>query len=69
MHGCMQMTYGEELQVLQQQPLAISVAVTPDTGQQSGACFVDARLECWTEAGYPDAVPAVRLLAAKGENC
>ena len=65
----MQMTYGEELQVLQQQPLAISVAVTPDTGQQSGACFVDARLECRTGAGYPDAVPTLRQLAAKGGSC
>ena len=62
----MQMTYGEELQVLQQRPLAITVAVTPDTGKQSGACFVDARLECRTGAGYPDAVPTMHLLAAKG---
>ena len=65
----MQMTYGEELQVLQQQPLAISVAVTPDTGQQSGVCFVDAHLECRIVAGYPDVVPTMHLQAAKGGSC
>ena len=62
-------TYGSSVRVLSEDPLSISVAVEPFTGEDNSQIYVRADLFLSITKRYPDRVPNIELRNVKGEYC